>query len=221
MEEERLERKGARASAEKQGVRYTTLYIVRHGETEWNVKDILQGQTDSELTHVGEEQARKLARQLRNVHFDAIFSSDLLRARRTAEVVAVEQKLAVKTSQLLRERNWGRYDGLQAEIFRQESRDLLKKFNKLSQEEQWKFKFAADIESYEEVFGRLASFLREVAVAYNGKTVLIVSHLDVLRVLLIHLGKRPKDIENISYAVVLSDGVNLVLDQVQGITFAR
>jgi broad specificity phosphatase PhoE len=198
---------------------YATLYVVRHGQTEWNLRDILQGQSDSALTQLGEKQAVQLALHLRNVHFDAIFSSDLLRARRTAEILALERKLAVKTSQLLRERNWGRYDGVQADIFRQESRDLLAKFERLSQDEQWKFKFGLDIESYEEVFGRLTSFLREVAVAYAGKTILIISHLDVLRSLLIHLGKPPLDIGNLSYAVILSDGVNLTLERAEGIRF--
>jgi len=203
----------------KQEIRYTTLYVVRHGETEWNVRDILQGQKDSALTELGEEQAHQLARQLQNLHFDAIFSSDLLRARRTAEILSLERDLAVKTSQLLRERNWGRYDGRQADIFRRESRELLETFAHLSEEEQWKFKFSTDIESYEEIFGRLMAFLREVAVAYNGKTVLIISHMDVLRTLLIHIGKRPKEIGNLSYAVIRSDGVNVVLERVKGISF--
>jgi broad specificity phosphatase PhoE len=198
---------------------YATFYIVRHGETEWNARDILQGQSDSELTNLGENQARSLAHELQNVHFDAVFSSDLLRARRTAEIMAVERKLAVKTSQLLRERNWGRYDGVQANIFRKESRALLEKFRKLSREKQWKFKYAPDIESYEEIFDRLVVFIKEVAVAYLGRTILVISHLDVLRTLLIHLGNTPKEINNLAYVVVISDGVNITLDRVKGITF--
>lgn len=197
----------------------TTLYIVRHGETEYNLQDILQGQTDSALTKYGEQQARKLARQLKQTNFDAVFASDLLRARRTAEIVALERKLTVNTSQLLRERNWGRYDGVLAETFRQESKQALERFEQLTQEEQWKFKYGQDIESFEEIYARLTQFMRQVALAYPGKTVLIVSHLDVLRTLLIRSGKRPRDIDNMSYAVFLSDGVTLHLERVSGITF--
>jgi probable phosphoglycerate mutase len=53
---------------------YTTLYIVRHGGTEWNRKDILQGRLDSKLTKQGLHQAAELAKKLENVHFDAAFS---------------------------------------------------------------------------------------------------------------------------------------------------
>lgn len=86
--------------------KYCTFYIVRHGETLWNVKGLLQGIKDSALTPTGEKQARELAAELESVNFDVIFSSDLLRARRTAEIIALERKLAVKTSQLLRERQF-------------------------------------------------------------------------------------------------------------------
>ena len=196
---------------------YTTLYVVRHGETEWNVRDILQGQKDSPLTERGIQQAKELTEDLADVRFDAVFSSDLLRARRTAEIFNTERKLAYKTSQLLRERNWGRYDGRKASIFRKEARQLIDKFWKLSLDEQWKFKYAPDIESWEEVFGRFMSFLREVAIAYPGKTILVVTHMDVLRTLLLHLGKRPESIDNMAYVIIKTDGTNIHLEEAVGL----
>lgn len=74
---------------------YCTLYIARHGQTEWNAKGILMGQKDSPLTDLGVQQACDLAKELANVHFDAIFSSDLLRAQRTAQIVKLERDLAI------------------------------------------------------------------------------------------------------------------------------
>ena len=197
---------------------FATIYLVRHGETVWNKKDILQGQLDSALTTLGKRQAEMLAKEFKGVDFSAVFSSDLSRARRTAEITAMERKLAVKTSQLLRERNWGRFDGKQASIYRNQAKEMLQKYEKLSEEEQWRFKAFPDIESNEEVFARFMAFLREVAVAYRGKTILVVSHLDVLRTLLIHLGCHPRDIDNMACIKLLSDGVNIVLDKTRGIT---
>ncbi len=52
----------------------TAIYIVRHGQTEWNVKGLLQGHADSPLTQEGESQAKQIAQELRDVHFDASFS---------------------------------------------------------------------------------------------------------------------------------------------------
>ena len=183
------------------------------------MKDILQGQLDSALTEKGLQQARELVGKFKGVEFAAIFSSDLLRARRTAETVAIERKLMVKTSELLRERTWGRYDGVKAQKFREECRDLIEKFNVLSGEEQWKFKYFDDIESFEEIFTRYITFLRETAVAYRGKNILVISHSDAINSLLRHLGKIPTRIGNMAWVKILSDGTNIVLDETAGIIF--
>ena len=213
---EQLDRAGVSASSRST---CATLYLVRHGETEWNTKDILQGQLDSALTERGIRQAGELVDQLRGVHFDAILSSDLLRAHRTAETIAVERQLAVTTSKLLRERSWGRYDGREARVFREECRHLIEKLKDLTEEEHWRFKYFEDIESFEEVFARFSAFLREAAAAYAGTTILVVTHLDVLGALLLHLGYKPASIDNLSWVKVISDG--LVIDFVEsyGITF--
>ena len=75
--------------------------------TEWNEIGLIQGHSDSPLTAQGITQAKELAKKLKNVKFDLIFSSDLLRAKRTAEIIALEHKLFVQTSKLLRERDFG------------------------------------------------------------------------------------------------------------------
>lgn len=198
---------------------YTIIYVVRHGQTEWNLQDILQGQLDSALTELGLEQARGLVEQFNGIEFAAIFSSDLLRAKRTAETVAVERELELKTSELLRERNWGRYDGVKADKFREECRELIEKFGRLSGDERFKFKYYDDIESFAEIFERVIVFLRETAVAYRGENVLVVSHSDVINSLLQHLGKTPQRINNMAWIKILSDGEQFVLNETHNITF--
>jgi broad specificity phosphatase PhoE len=201
--------------------RCATLYLVRHGETEWNTQDILQGHLDSALTERGLAQARELVERFRDIEFTAIFSSDVTRAQRTAEIVALERKMAVGTSKLLRERNWGRYDGVAARRYREECKELIERYNQLSREQRWSFKFFEDIESFEEIFGRFLTFLREVAAAHAGHNVLCVTHLDVLGALLLKLDYAPIAIGNMAWVKLLSDGSVMQIDETGGIEFAQ
>ena len=90
-----------------------TLFVARHGETDWNAAGRWQGQTDVPLNPRGREQARDLAARLRREAVAAVASSDLLRARSTAEIVAAELGLSVNhLDPGLRERRFGCFEGL-------------------------------------------------------------------------------------------------------------
>ena len=88
------------------------LCLIRHGETDWNVARRIQGHTDIPLNHTGLEQARLLAQSLADEQFDAIYSSDLGRARQTAEAVAHRLHQTVRLDPLLRERHYGEFQAL-------------------------------------------------------------------------------------------------------------
>jgi broad specificity phosphatase PhoE len=90
----------------------TTLLLVRHGETDWNAEGRLQGQTDRPLNAYGREQAKRLAERLRGELIDAVYASDLSRARETAEIVGERLGLTVVLDPDLREKNWGTWEGL-------------------------------------------------------------------------------------------------------------
>jgi len=90
----------------------TELLLVRHGETDWNAAGRLQGHTDRPLSDYGRKQARRLAEELTGEEFDAIYASDLARARETAEIVAEQLHLPVVLDPDLREKNWGTWEGL-------------------------------------------------------------------------------------------------------------
>jgi probable phosphoglycerate mutase len=90
----------------------TRFIVVRHGETQWNVERRVQGARDSALTANGLAQADAIGRRLARERFDALISSDLGRARRTAERVAFHCGLPIRTDARLQERNFGAGEGM-------------------------------------------------------------------------------------------------------------
>src|SRR3712207_5307832 len=87
-----------------------TLLLVRHGETDWNRDHKWQGHTGPPLNEVGRRQATELAEQVTDV--DVIYSSDTIRAKETAEIIAARLGLAVETDSRLREVDFGRWESL-------------------------------------------------------------------------------------------------------------
>lgn len=205
---------------------FCTFYIVRHGESEWNVMKLLQGQADSPLTENGINQARILGKEFKNIHFDFAFSSDSTRALRTAEIIALEHNLAVKTTRLLRERNFGNWEGRSYSIFQEDLKEMMDEFALLSDEKKKTYKYPG-IENDEEIVVRFITFLRETALAYPGKTVLATTHGAMIRTLLIHLGlgtydEIPHDaVGNSAYVKIESDGVDFFIKETKGVKTSR
>jgi broad specificity phosphatase PhoE len=202
---------------------YCQLYLVRHGETEWNIIKRIQGQLDSELTENGISESKKQAEKLKDVMFDAIFSSDLSRATKTAEILKLDRQLVIATHKALRERTFGEYDGSFGDAYTKSIKHLLDTYEKLTEKQRWEYKFAPGYESDEELVRRFITTLREIAVAYIGKTVLVVTHGGNLRTFLTHVGYAahgeltPGTFKNAGYVKVRSDGVDFFIDEVEGV----
>lgn len=200
-----------------------TLYLVRHGETEWNVKGITQGQTNSSLTKKGKQQAQATANELKDIVFDTIFSSDLTRTQNTAEIIKLDREIIIQTSKLLRERSFGSFEGRHGDEFRETLKEKILEREKLSEEEGWSFRLAEDVETDEELVNRFLVQLREIAVAYSNKTVLVVSHGGPIRMFLSKIGYKTKKelssgtFKNGGYVKVNSDGINFLIKDVQGV----
>ncbi len=96
----------------------TRVILVRHGETDWNRERRAQGQADIPLNHLGLRQAEEAARRLEPVAIDAVYSSDLVRARVTAEAIAARHGLEVRLDPRLREIDQGCWQGLTGEEIR-------------------------------------------------------------------------------------------------------
>jgi broad specificity phosphatase PhoE len=202
---------------------YCTLYLVRHGETEWNVKKITQGQSESYLTENGIQQAEETAQKLKDIKFDAIFSSDLSRTYRTAEIIKLDREIVIQTSKMLRERACGRFEKQHSNIFKEVLKEKIAERKKLSEEDSWNFRLDEDVETDEEIVSRFLVHIREIAVAYPNKTVLVVSHGGPLRMFLAKTGYVPKKelpggaFKNGGYIKVLSDGVNFFVKEAEGL----
>jgi broad specificity phosphatase PhoE len=200
-----------------------TFYITRHGETVWNTQKRMQGHQDSPLTENGISQAKQVGTLLKKVPFAHAFSSDLLRAKRTAEIICADHDLVVKTSQLLREAQLGPFEGKKLSYFQEQLRDAIAHRESLAQEEKMKYKIHQEIESYEESATRMITFLREMALAYAGESVLVVSHAGIIRSTLVKMGFASDEelphgsIKNTGYAIVESDGLDFFVTETHGI----
>lgn len=86
------------------------IYLMRHGQTQWNLDKRLQGGTDNPLNETGQKQAADLAKQLAGVRFDQVYTSALQRARTTAEAVAGGTAITVLPA--LSERSFGKFEGI-------------------------------------------------------------------------------------------------------------
>ena len=165
----------------------TTFYIVRHGETIGNTQKIIQGHSDTELTEKGIAQAHAIRDELAHINFAAAYSSDLGRAITTAEIFLKDKKIPHKTSPLIRERCFGKYEtGLYNDMFEanKEFHDMLES---LAHEERRVSKLSDDIECDAELWERFSTFIKETAPNYVGENVLVISHGGFMKALLLEL----------------------------------
>jgi probable phosphoglycerate mutase len=163
----------------------TTLHLVRHGQSEWNLSGRLQGQVvDVPLTPLGLEQARTAADALAGRNIAAVHSSDLLRARRTAEVIGTALGLPVQLDAGLREQSYGTLEGLP-------SGDVLAAapYDFTDPEA-----CAPGGESIRVVHERMGGCLARYLRRYAGRECVLVSHGDAIRIGLAWLaGRAPAD----------------------------
>jgi broad specificity phosphatase PhoE len=153
----------------------TTLLLARHGETDWNRDGRWQGHSDTPLNELGRVQARELAESLDGI--DAVYSSDLARARETAEIVAARLGLEVQADERLRERSFGAWEGLTME-------EIERSFEEAHG--RWRSgegHGADDAEAFDAFAARVGSFLDDVLRRHPEETVLVIGHGGSIRVI--------------------------------------
>jgi probable phosphoglycerate mutase len=175
----------------------TTLLLARHGETDWNRELRIQGSSDIELNELGRAQAHSLAQELEHVDLDAVYASDLSRARATAAAVAASHGLEVRLDPRLRERSFGNWEGL--------TRDDVAALPEGAEH---------DGETDDEVRERVLEAVQAIADAHPGEQVLVVSHGGALNTLgPPALGARVARWANCAvYKLAVRDGAFLAVD---------
>lgn len=161
----------------------TTIYLVRHGESESNKQATIGGHIDSALTEQGKEQVKQTKLKLKGIRFDKVYSSDLKRAVDTAEIIYGKPVPKAHRIYELRERSFGSLEG-RPEYFMNEGNA---KRHNMAHEEGWVFKHVPDMESDHELSTRYLPVLEEIARSNPGKTVLVAAHGGVIRTTIIKL----------------------------------
>ncbi len=167
----------------------TRLFLVRHGETDFNREKRIAGQLDIPLNELGRAPAQATAELLKDELIAAVYASDLARAAETAQIIAEKHKLSVILSKELRERSYGHWEGKFAEeiesLFPEEYEQL----------RQAPLDFAPPGgESRKALFERVTQKLNEILAAHADESVVIVSHGGPIR-------------QMINYVIVLELGI--------------
>ena len=161
----------------------TTLYLMRHGETEDNVRRVIQSHNDSPLTQEGIVATRGRARMLKGIIFDAIFCSDLERTRKSLEILLekLDSNIDVNYCTEIRELDFGRFTGKNV--------DDVKEMILLHKKQTWKH--YPDGESGDSFSKRIIDFVENILRRYEGKIVLFMTHYGVVETILKHYVKGP------------------------------
>ncbi len=149
------------------------IYLIRHGETEWNRLKRLQGWKNSELTEAGRKAARKLGERLEEdaIEIDKIYSSNLKRAVETAEIIRGSKKIDHIKLEDLREISYGVWEGMEYEDILE---DYAEEFHKFKYESH-KYSPQVNGESFEDFFMRTRRALDQI-LSSEAEDVLVVSH---------------------------------------------
>ncbi|MEM9479190.1 MAG: histidine phosphatase family protein [Verrucomicrobiota bacterium] len=163
----------------------TTVFLIRHGETEWNQQGIHQGHMDSPLTTHGESQARRLGERFRSagISFDSVYASDLGRAKQTVEAICtpIEQTADIQWEPRLRERALGVLEGLTYPQIKE----------KMPEDHRQHTSGDPDYrpdggESWRDLFQRATTTLEDLAGKHGGERILCVTHGGVVSMAMRH-----------------------------------
>lgn len=151
------------------------IYIIRHGQTDWNKEKRLQGRSDIPLNEYGRALAVQTGEGMKDIAFDVAFTSPLQRARETAQIIIGDRNVPIIDEERIIEIGFGEYEGLSyaSDNYEMPDRTFLHFFSKPEL-----YKPAEGGEAFEEVKERTGAFLKELFVneKYKDSTVLISTH---------------------------------------------
>ncbi len=153
----------------------TSITVVRHGETDWNVSRQLQGRQNSKLTTNGLKQTQLTAEALKGIAFDALYTSDLKRALETTEIINQYHNLEIQIDKSLAERNFGVMEGLTSEELQEKYPEIYS--NYLARKEDFQIPGGESLNSF---MDRVKQSLENIIRVHEGRHILIITHGGVL-----------------------------------------
>ena len=171
----------------------TRFILVRHAETQWNREGRYQGQQDSPITQEGLAQAEAVAGRLRNVRFDALYSSDLGRCITTARHIGRAAGMSVVTDARLRERNYGLFEGLTKGEVKQRYPEAYREYKGAAASHY----ALPGGESRQQVLDRAVAVMQDLADRHRHEQIVVVGHTGLLYVFLNHVLGVPIDVRNV------------------------
>ena len=148
------------------------IYIIRHGQTDWNIEHRTQGQTDIVLNTEGIKQAELITQKIANLKIDSIISSDLKRAYMTAQIINEKFNKTIEADKRLREFNFGTLEGITRD---QITKEIWRKFDENPKQ--------FNAEAKKEIFNRIKSFIDDIKSENLNKNVLVVTHGGPIRMI--------------------------------------
>lgn len=158
------------------------IYFVRHGQTDWNLEQKMQGgESEKDLNETGIEQAKQACEKIKNLKYDIIIRSPMKRVEQTTNIINERKKVPIIIDERLRERKLGKLEG---HIVTEEIENNI-----------WDYELNYNIQGGENLHDfekRILEFIQEIKQKYNDKTILVVAHGGVAKLLIANLWGMPE-----------------------------
>lgn len=188
-----------------------TIYLTRHGQTEWNIEKRLQGHGNSPLTDAGIKRAEELLKRLKDIKIECIYTSPIERAYKTASILKGNKEIELITHDGLKEMNFGDFEGKITEEVMQENPDwdinLIMQGNLEMR--------APNGETLAEVRERVSKAMDEIIKDNDGKSILIVAHGITLKAIMNYFKDKDVNSEVMGQATLTKvniDGENFEIE---------
>ena len=145
------------------------IYVIRHGQTDWNLEAKTQGSIETELNQTGINQAKNIKNELLNTNLDVVLCSPRNRCKSTAKIICANRNIPIVEVEDLRERGFGEFEGKRKNI----DYDWVEFWN---WEQNKQYKQAENVRGF---FKRISNVIEKVKKEYVGKNILIVTHAGV------------------------------------------
>jgi len=165
------------------------LYLVRHGQTDWNQENRIQGNNELPLNKIGKQQAEKVSQELKHLNVSAIYSSPMLRTIQMAKIIAEGNPCKIVIEENLNEGKFGSIQGMTTAEFKKKFQEDLIQLHRMDADTRLRHKLVPEADSILEIAERTIPCLKVIAAKHPDQNVIIVTHGWLMRSLLVVLNQ--------------------------------